>query len=179
MTVVGFSRSASPVDHSRPTRDHALVCRPVDGPDELAEHHRIRIEIFVREQRIFPVSDVDEHDQDPATVHLLGFVDGVAAGTVRLYPLRDPVRDSLLEPPGSGQWKGDRLAVLPAYRSAGIGRPLVRLAVATAGRLGGTRMIAHVQVPNTRYFQSLGWSPAGPPADYLGVPHQLMSIALR
>jgi putative N-acetyltransferase (TIGR04045 family) len=179
LTVVGFSRSASPVEQPRPTRDPALACRPVDGPDELAEHHRIRAEIFVREQGIFAVSDIDEHDHDTATIHLLGFVDGVAAGAVRLYPVLDEVLDEVLDPAGSGHWKGDRLAVLPAYRSAGIGRPLVRLAVATAGRLGGTRMIAHVQVPNTRYFQSLGWLPVGPPADYLGLPHQLMSIALR
>jgi putative N-acetyltransferase (TIGR04045 family) len=150
-----------------------LVCRPVDGPDELAEHYRIRAEIFVREQRIFAVSDVDEHDQAPTTIHLVGLVDGVLAGTVRLYPLLDPLAAA------AGLWKGDRLAVLPAYRTAGIGRPLVRLAVATAGELGGTRMIAQVQVANTAYFQSLGWSPDGPPAEYLGVPHQQMSIALR
>ncbi|MET0740197.1 MAG: MSMEG_0567/Sll0786 family nitrogen starvation N-acetyltransferase [Candidatus Nanopelagicales bacterium] len=143
----------------------------MNGPDELVDHHRIRTEIFVREQGIFAVSDVDDHDTDPATIHLLGLVDGVAAGAVRLYPLLDAAV--------AGLWKGDRLAVLPAYRTAGIGRPLVRLAVATAGAHGGTRMIAQVQLNNTRYFRSLGWAPDGPPADYLGVPHQQMTIALR
>jgi putative N-acetyltransferase (TIGR04045 family) len=151
---------------SSPLTDEGLACRPVRGPVELATHQEIRRAVFVAEQRLFAVDDHDEHDEDPATVHVLGFVHGEPAGTVRLYPL------------GGTLWKGDRLAVLPEHRRSHIGGPLVRLAVALAGERGGSRMHALVQAPNVRFFVHLGWSPVGEPADHLGVLHQRMTIPL-
>jgi putative N-acetyltransferase (TIGR04045 family) len=145
-----------------------LVCRPADNPGELAAHHRIRHAVFVAEQGLFPLDDRDIHDADGATIHVLGLDDGIPAGTVRLYPL------------GDGIWKGDRLAVLPEHRhGSGLGGPLVRYAVSTAGTLGGSLMVAQVQAANVRFFQALGWTAVGDPADYLGLLHQKMSIALR
>ncbi len=143
------------------------LCRPVLGQAELDEHLRIRREVFVREQRLFAHDDEDEHDRHPATVHVLGLVDGRPAGTVRLYPLPEP-----------GLWKGDRLAVLSEHRRSQIGRPLVRLAVSLALARGGARMVASVQAPNTRFFVALGWAPLDEPFDHLGVPHQAMTIEL-
>ncbi len=159
VTDVRLSRSSPPTEE-------ALACRPVDGPAELVEHFAIRRSVFSAEQGLFPGDDRDEHDEDPATVHVLGFVHGRPAGTVRLYPLTGSI------------WKGDRLAVLPEHRSSHIGRPLVRLAVALAGARGGSRMEALVQAPNVRFFVHLGWSSDGEPADHLGVLHQRMTIPL-
>ncbi|SFK69348.1 putative N-acetyltransferase, MSMEG_0567 N-terminal domain family [Geodermatophilus ruber] len=122
--------------------------------------------MFVAEQGLFAADDHDEHDEHPATVHVLGFVHGEPAGTVRLYPLSGTL------------WKGDRLAVLPEHRRSHIGGPLVRLAVALAGDRGGSRMNALVQAPNVRFFVHLGWSPVGGPEDHLGVLHQRMTIPL-
>jgi putative N-acetyltransferase (TIGR04045 family) len=144
-----------------------LVCRPADGPAEMATHHRIRRAVFVMEQGLFPLDDQDIHDSHAATIHVLGLDDGIPAGTVRLYPL------------GVGIWKGDRLAVLPEHRRSGLGGPLVRYAVATATTLGGSRMLAQIQAGNVRFFAALGWTAVGDPADYLGLMHQQMSIALR
>ena len=139
----------------------------MEDATELAEHLRIRRAAFVLDQRLFDGTDRDEHDDDPATAHVPGFVDGLPAGTVRLYPL------------GDGLWHGDRLAVLPEARRSRIGGRLVRLAVDTAGRRGGFRMQARVQLPNVRFFVHLGWTPVGPPADHVGVPHQWMTIPLE
>jgi putative N-acetyltransferase (TIGR04045 family) len=133
----------------------------------MVAHHRIRHAVFVVEQGLFPLDDRDLHDAGAATIHVLGLDDGVPAGTVRLYPL------------GGGTWKGDRLAVLPEHRRSGLGAPLVRHAVTTAGALGGSHMVAQVQAANVRFFLALGWTAVGDPADYLGLLHQQMSIALR
>ncbi len=161
MTDVLPSRSCSP-DPARHLR-----CRPVEGDAELAEHHRIRREVFVAEQGLFAGDDLDVHDGDAATVHVLGLADGQPAGTVRLYPLD-----------ADGLWKGDRLAVRRAHRRSGIGGPLVRLAVATAAGRGGARMVASVQAVNTAFFVGLGWTPVGGPVELLGLPHQHMTIDL-
>jgi putative N-acetyltransferase (TIGR04045 family) len=124
--------------------------------------------VFVSEQRLFEVSDRDARDEHPETLQAVGLVRGEPCGAVRLYPLEA----------GGREWKGDRLAVLPEHRANHLGAELVRFAVATAGLLGGRRMVAHVQLPNVRFFQHLGWVTEGRPSPFHGVDHQLMSVAL-
>ncbi len=148
-----------------------IQCRNARTAAELALHRWIRHQVFVTEQRVFADSDQDEHDGDPATVHVVGYLDGAGAGTVRLYPVGR-------EPDGGVLWKGDRLAVLREYRRHRLGAPLVRYAVRTAGQRGGSRMIAHVQLSNVGFFRYLGWERVGEPELYVGLPHQRMSIWL-
>lgn len=141
-------------------------CRLVAGEEEAAEHHRIRRAVFVLEQAIFDGTDLDGHDARVDVLHVVAWVDGHAAGVVRLYPLD-----------AGGLWQGDRLAVLPAFRTARVGGPLVRFAVATAAARGAVRMVAHVQQDNRRFFERLGWA-AGPSEIYVGRPHVVMDIDL-
>lgn len=134
---------------------------------DLSEHHRIRRAVFVVEQEIFGSSDVDAWDSAGSSLRVLARLAGVPAGTVRLYPLDD-----------AGLWQGDRLAVLPEFRAHKVGAPLVRYAVRTAGALGGVAMVAHIQPPNVRFFEHLGWTVDGAEELYAGRPHVPMRIAL-
>jgi putative N-acetyltransferase (TIGR04045 family) len=158
------------------SRPAGLVCRAVSTAEELAVHFRIRHQVFVIEQGLFRDADGtgsgwdrDVHDDDPATVHVVGLSDGVPCGTVRLYPV----------PEVPGRWKGDRLAVLDDHRSHGLGAPLVRFAVATAGARGGREMEAYIQPANVTFFERLGWRPTGGLVSYAGIAHQRMLIDLR
>jgi putative N-acetyltransferase (TIGR04045 family) len=145
-----------------------VVCRRACSAGERAEHLAIRHQIFVDEQAVFSESDLDSRDSEEATVAVLGYSDEIVIGTVRLF-LLDPAQ---------GRWQGDRLAVLPAYRAHGVGAPLVRYAVATAGARGGRTMVAHIQPANVVFFQRLGWVRAGELEVYAGLPHQPMSVDL-
>jgi putative N-acetyltransferase (TIGR04045 family) len=147
------------ISSSAPTAEIALAA-------DLEAHLAVRHRVFVELQGLFPVSDRDAYDDDPATLHVVACVDGEVVGTVRLYPL------------GDGLWKGDRLAVLPDARVHRLGGALVRFAVRTAGELGGRVMVAQVQVPNVRFFERLGWACDGDAAPYCGVMHQPMAIPL-
>jgi putative N-acetyltransferase (TIGR04045 family) len=153
------------------TATDLVECRNVQTATDLAKHLWIRRQVFVSEQGIFDRDDRDSRDDAPATVHVVGYLNDTAAGTVRLYAVRR-------EPDGGVLWQGDRLAVLPEYRRHRIGGPLVRYAVRTAGQLGGSRMVAHVQLANVVFFRHLGWARVGEPEPYQGIPHQLMSIGL-
>lgn len=164
--VSPFSASAEAI---RSARDISrLMCRTATTDHELRLHHRIRREVFVAEQGLFVDDDHDERDDRRDTVHVLGLCGAVAAGAVRCYPLDEP-----------GLWKGDRLAVLPSFRRSGLGGPLVRFAVSTAGTLGGEQMVAYIQPQNVAVFAHLGWRAVGAPVDYVGRPHQRMVIDLR
>ncbi len=162
VAVSSSARPASP-------RAAAPSCRAARSPDERAHHFAVRHAVFVVEQGIFTGDDRDRYDDDHATVHVIGVVDGVTGGAVRLYPLDD----------GGPLWKGDRLAVLPAHRHGALGASLVRFAVTTAGALGGEAMIAMIQLPNVPFFASLGWHESGSIRSYHGIAHQPMEIALR
>ncbi|HZQ26440.1 MAG TPA: MSMEG_0567/Sll0786 family nitrogen starvation N-acetyltransferase [Acidimicrobiales bacterium] len=154
---------------SAPDLTEALHCAIAGDAAAVELHHRIRHAVFVEEQAVFSSHDRDDHDTAAATIKVLGFCGDAAAGAVRLYPIGgDDSRD----------WQGDRLAVLPAYRRHRLGGPLVEFAVTTAARRGGRRMIAHIQLPNVRFFERLGWVRAGAVETYVGLPHQPMEIDL-
>ncbi len=165
MTSLANTASACGFDRLIP---RGIVCRPARSEPERAEHHAIRQHVFVEEQGVFDATDLDEHDVDETAIHLVGWCDAVAAGSVRLFVL-----DA-----AAGVWQGDRLAVLEPYRLRGLGAPLVRCAVASAGALGGLRMVAHIQLPNVAFFRHLGWGLAGEIETYAGLSHQPMDIAL-
>ncbi|MGH3277905.1 MAG: MSMEG_0567/Sll0786 family nitrogen starvation N-acetyltransferase [Trebonia sp.] len=150
------------------TTHELITCRPAVSAAELAEHHAIRHEVFVNEQKVFSGSDRDAHDRGDAVIHLLGRCGDTPAGAVRLFPVDETGR----------LWQGDRLCVLPGFRTRGLGAPLVRCAVASAGARGGTRMIAHIQLPNVRFFTHLGWRPEGDAEIYAGREHQRMVTEL-
>ena len=164
--TVRTSRWLAPA--SAPAAVPDLACRPAASDAELAAHYRIRHQVFVVEQGLFRAGgDRDASDYDPAAIHVVGLADGIICGTVRLYPVDEP-----------GRWKGDRLAVLAGYRRHGLGAPLVRFAVATAGALGGREMEAFIQPANAAFFEWLGWRPTGGIVEYAGLGHQRMVIAL-
>jgi putative N-acetyltransferase (TIGR04045 family) len=153
----------------RTGRRTRVECRPALTAQELDTHYRIRHEVFVEEQALFTGSDRDAYDGDPDAVHVLAYLNGDAVGTVRLFPLDRADR----------LWQGDRLAVLRSARILGLGRPLVRFAVATAGERGGREMVAHIQLQNVALFERLGWHKNGDVEVYVGVHHQPMALDLQ
>ncbi len=165
--MVSELRTAGPAEAGRAERTE-VVCRQVRSAGERADHLAIRHRVFVEEQDLFSPTDMDVHDWDGSTIALLGYSNGVVAGTVRLYALNSAV----------GLWQGDRLGVLEPYRNLGVGAPLVRCAVATAASLGGKSMIAHIQPMNVAFFGRLGWTTIGDTEIYAGVTHQPMAITL-
>lgn len=160
-SAAALPRLQAPVAGARLAR-----CRRAATPEDQAVHFAIRRQVFVEEQGFFDGTDRDQRDDDDATIHVIALCGGVAGGAVRLYPLDE-----------HGLWKGDRLAVLPAFRY-GLGKPLVRFAVRSAAERGGRIMVATVQERNVGFFEHLGWRRTGGPADYLGHAHQGMAIDL-
>jgi putative N-acetyltransferase (TIGR04045 family) len=147
----------------------AIVFKRAETEAERAGYLAVRRAIFVEEQGMFQGSDVDEHDLDPATLHLVAVsAKGEVVGAVRCYSA------------GEAVWYGGRLAVLAEYRRhpAAIGPNLCRLAEASVIEHGCRRFLAYIQLQNVRFFERLGWTTVGAPADYHGQPHQLMAASL-
>jgi putative N-acetyltransferase (TIGR04045 family) len=151
---------------ANPQRTKPLTVRVAESEADLAAHYLVRHSVFVEEQRIF--HDTDQDEWDATAIHLVAEMGPLIVGAVRLYPLDE-----------AGLWQGDRLAVLSDQRrNLRAGGPLVRAAVAEAGRRGGHTMIASIQEPNVTFFQHLGWHRIGLMAPLHGLSHQRMAIRL-
>ena len=143
-----------------------LVCRLAASVEERQAHFAIREEAFVRRQGLFDGSDMDEHDRDPRTLHLVAVCEptGDIVGTVRCYVRED------------GTWFGGRLVVAPEWRLSKlkIGPALVRAAEEHVRASGAVRFFAYIQCRYAKLFEHIGWVRIGDEVDYAGTPHQLM-----
>lgn len=133
---------------------------------ELKAYFGIRNEVFVKEQKIFPETDIDMHDRDAIHIIAVEASSGKVVGVVRCY-----CEDGKT-------WFGGRLGALPEYRNGRVGSRLVRFAVSTAKSKGCKTFLAYIQPENVRFFQRLDWENIGDPIIYEGIPHQLMEANL-
>ncbi|WP_405922820.1 MSMEG_0567/sll0787 family protein [Streptomyces sp. NBC_00035] len=138
-------------DRSTLARQPDFHIEEAAGKGELSAHRRLRRDIFVHEQGLFAVHDLDDRDDDPRTLVLVAKDrSGAVLGGVRLGPVDDG--------PDIGWWAGGRLVVAPGARGPqGIGAALVRAACARAEAEGVLRFDATVQLRNRLLFRRLGW----------------------
>ena len=125
---------------------------------------RIRREVFVDEHGLFSNSDLDE--REPGAIHLIAYVDGQPAGTVRVHY------------GGGGHWTGSRLAVLPALRSRGAGSALIIAAEAVVLARGCSRFTALVRKDCAELFSRHGWIDEGEGPEVSGERHRSMRSSL-
>jgi predicted GNAT family N-acyltransferase len=120
----------------------------------------IRRSVFVQEQGIDESEEWDEHDAD--STHAVAWLGAHPVGTARLLP----------------EGKIGRMAVLPKFRSQGIGRAmlLAMLAVAKEKNLPQVRLSAQQQAIG--FYSRHGFVPLGEPHMEVGIAHQWMVLNL-
>jgi putative N-acetyltransferase (TIGR04045 family) len=141
--------------------------RIAETEKELEESFRLRHEVFVKEQKIFLETDIDEHDNDAIHIVAIEELTGNVIGVVRCYRKEGDT------------WFGGRLGAAPPYRNGQVGSNLVRLAVKTVKSRGCKKFLAYIQPQNVKFFERLGWKTVGEPIIYQGLPHQLMEADLN
>ncbi len=123
----------------------------------------IRAKVFIEEQG---VSEADERDGlDESAIHLIAFQDGVAVGTARLLV-------------DGGTGKIGRVAVLRDQRGTGLGKALILAALADLRAQGLVRAKLGSQTHAIGFYESLGFTVAGPEFMDAGIPHRDMVLAL-
>lgn len=132
-------------------------------PKERAACFAVREAVFMGEQA---VSAAEEWDGlDDACTHFLAGGASDPAGCARLLPKGDAA-------------KVQRVAVMPAYRGAGLGR-LIMLAVLDHARGAGfAQVILDSQTHAVAFYERLGFTAHGPEFDDAGIPHRSMRLSL-
>lgn len=134
---------------------------------ELEEYFRLRKEVFVNEQKVFPETDIDNYDGEAVHIVAIEESTGNIVGVVRCYRKEGDT------------WIGGRLGSAPGYRNGRVAPNLVRLAVKTVKSRGCKLFLAYVQPQNVRFFERLGWKAQGDQIMYHNLPHQLMEADLE
>ncbi|MEQ9108484.1 MAG: GNAT family N-acetyltransferase [Limnobacter sp.] len=120
----------------------------------------IRRSVFIEEQGIDESEEWDKHDSN--STHVVAWFDDQAVGTARLLP----------------EGKIGRMAVLPEFRSRGIGSAmlLALLAVAREQKMQVVRLSAQQQA--IEFYSRHGFVPQGDAHSEVGIPHQWMALNL-
>ena len=122
-------------------------------PEEAAE---IRDSVFVQEQGF--CSEFDETDRE--AVHLVLKIDGIPAGTCRLFKGET-----------EGEYLVGRLAVRKEYRGKGLGADLMAGAEKKIRSIGGNMIVLHAQQQARPFYEKQGYSAYGEGDLDEGCPH--------
>jgi predicted GNAT family N-acyltransferase len=126
-----------------------------------AEASRIRLQVFVEEQRV--PREIEMDDMDAACLHALAWLDGRAVGTGRLLP------DGHI----------GRMAVLGESRAVGVGGAILERLVEEARRQGMREVVLSAQTHAIGFYRRHGFSEEGEVFEEAGIPHQEMRRVLN
>jgi len=135
--------------------------RRVHSRRELEKAFAIRDRVFVKEQGV-PV-EIEMDSDDARAAHLLAFAAGDPVGTARVVMRQ-------------GSAKIGRMAVLKSCRGTGVGKKLLKRAIATARRRGARKIYLHAQVSVIGFYEALGFCCVGPVFKEAGIPHRKMIL---
>lgn len=127
--------------------------------EELVGCLSVRLRVFVLEQKVPLIEEVDEHDA--AAMHYMAVVEGHVIGAARLVVQRD------------GTGKIGRVAVLPEHRSRGVGGSLIQHIL--DHEAAPLRMVVlDAQVSAIPFYERFGFTAAGDVFLDAGIPHRRM-----
>ncbi len=145
----------------RRTLKTTIRVRRIASKKALKQAFAIRVRVFVREQGVPEEIEMDRDDE--RAIHLLALESGKAVGTARIVLRR-------------GSAKIGRMAVLKKYRRKGVGKKLLRRAIAMAKRFSARRIYLHAQVPVIAFYEAEGFRCVGAVFDEAGIPHRKMIL---
>ncbi|WP_342404314.1 GNAT family N-acetyltransferase [Brevibacillus sp. FSL K6-2834] len=127
----------------------------------------VRRTVFIKEQQVPEEIEIDSHDRiGSETIHFVVYKEERAVGASRLRPYAPEVG------------KIERVAVLQSERGTGLGRLLMLAMEETARRQGFKRLKLNAQTHAQRFYEKLGYTPAGEVFEEAGIEHIAMEKAI-
>ena len=122
--------------------------------------YAIRRRVFIEEQSV--PEEIEMDADDAHAFHVLAMLDEVAVGCGRMVEHE------------AREVKIGRMAVLPEFRSTGVGAQILRFLIDRARADGVRKAILHAQLTAEGFYLKEGFTPVGGVFDEAGIAHRLM-----
>lgn len=122
----------------------SITIKIVESQREKAQVMAIRKTVFIEEQKVPEEIEIDAHED--SSIYILALAEERPVGTARWRPTGEGV-------------KLERFAVLPSYRSRGVGRALVEFVLAQVQ--DAPRVYLNAQEPVVAFYARYGFVPRG------------------
>ena len=130
----------------------------------MARAYAIRRRVFIEEQHVPEEIELDADDAQ--AFHVLATLGGDAIGCGRMLDH------------GDGEVKIGRMAVVPQFRGAGVGRDILRFLMDRARARGLRKAVLHAQLSAEGFYLKEGFRPIGGVFDEAGIAHRKMEKLL-
>ncbi|MBI5227237.1 GNAT family N-acetyltransferase [Candidatus Micrarchaeota archaeon] len=127
---------------------------------EFIDAIRLRVEVFINEQRFKPGWEPDEEDKN--SKQFIAILDGKIVATMRI---REPTK---------GEFKIERLAVAKECRGKGIGKELLEYSIKQIGTQKPKRIFTMSQVQAQKFYEKCNFKAVKEPEMAHGVAHIYM-----
>lgn len=141
---------------------HMIEVTKINTPEDLSQSHKIRLEVFVDEQKVPVEEEMDEFENNSR--HYLARVNGLAAGTARWR-----VTDKGI--------KLERFAVRKIFRRSGVGSALMKSILEEIKRspdLNQREIYLHSQLDAMPLYSKFGFTKTGNIFEEAGIKHYKM-----
>lgn len=145
------------------TENMDITYKEVETINEFIDAIRIRVDVFIIEQKFQPGWEPGEEDKNAR--HLIAIMDGKVVSTARIREVSD------------GEIKIERMATKKEYRGVGIGKGLINCIIKKIKRLKSIKIWMEAQVQAQNFYEKCGFKAVSKPHDLHGVAHITMEYS--
>lgn len=136
-----------------------ITVKRVENKSEFEQAYKIRLEVFVKEQKVPEEIELDEFDE--IADHVVAYRDGEPVGCGRVFLEGDHARIG-------------RVAVLKKERKKGVGKMICEELIRIGREKGAKKFVLDAQVRATGFYRKLGFSVTGDVFMEAGIEHVRM-----
>ena len=136
--------------------------KEIKSVNEFIDAIRIRVDVFIKEQKFKPGWEPDEDDKK--SKHFIAIIDNKIVATAR-------VRET-----ESKGYKIERMAAKKEYRKKGIGKGLVDYIINDINKLNPKRIWMQSQVQAQKFYQKCGFKIISKSYNLYGIEHIDMEL---
>jgi len=137
--------------------------KEVEKINEFIDAIRIRVDVFIKEQKCEPGWEPDEEDKKAK--HFIAIADNKTVATARVRETENK------------EYKIERMATKKEYRKKGIGKGLVYYIIKQIKKQNTKRIWMQSQVRAQKFYETCGFKPVSKPYNLYGIKHIDMELS--
>ena len=136
--------------------------KKIESVNEFIDAIRIRVDVFIKEQKCEPWWEPDEDDKK--SKHFIAIINNEIVATARVRETK------------SKEYKIERMAAKKEYRKKGIGKGLVNYIIGDINKINSKRIWMQSQVRAQKFYEKCGFKIISKSYKLYGIEHIDMEL---